>query len=236
MIPINFRNILSTARLVCFDFDSTIIKYECLDRLARLCHNYDQVKKITDKGMSGEIDFNTSLTLRMDMMKPKKKYIQTYERICSMDDFNPNVIRYINYLQNRKKDIFVISGGFEELIFKHTDMLNIPKENVICNKMFFDKDGKFTGFDNERPTAHSFGKRTVIENLKEKYDIENKRKDNHVHGLTENDGGVIMIGDGETDLQTKDVCDLFVGYGGVTVRQNVKDKAEVFITDFNDLF
>ena len=231
----NFRNILSTARLVCFDFDSTLIRYECLDRLARLSHNYEKVKEITDQGMSGKINFNTSLTLRMNLMKPKKEYIDTYQRISSRDDFNPNVVNFVNYLQNRKKDIFVISGGFEELIFKHTDMLKIPKENVICNKMFFDKDGKYTGFDNERPTAHSYGKSRVIKSLKQKFNIENKRKDNDVHGLAENDCGVVMIGDGETDLQTKDVCDLFIGYGGVTVRPNVRDKADVFITDFNDL-
>ena len=108
-------------------------------------------------------------------------------------------------------------------------MLNIPKENVISNKMFFDKDGEYTGFDNERPTAHSYGKCRVIKSLIKKYGIDNDNK-------RENNSGIVMIGDGVTDLQTKDVCDLFIGYGGVTIRPIVIEKADVFVTDFNDLF
>ena len=45
-----------------------------------------------------------------------------------------------------------------------------------------------------------------------------------------------MIGDGETDLETKDLCDLFIGYGGVKIRENVRDCSDLFVTDFKDLF
>jgi hypothetical protein len=42
-------------------------------------------------------------------------------------------------------------------------------------------------------------------------------------------GRRFMIGDGSSDLATRDVVDLFVGYGGVVSRDNVKRDAEVFI-------
>ena len=38
-----------------------------------------------------------------------------------------------------------------------------------------------------------------------------------------------MVGDGASDLATRGVVDLFVGYGGVVARQKVKDEADVFV-------
>jgi phosphoserine phosphatase len=40
------------------------------------------------------------------------------------------------------------------------------------------------------------------------------------------------VGDGVTDLETKPVVDLFIGFGGVHVRPRVKENAPVFVTDF----
>ncbi len=39
----------------------------------------------------------------------------------------------------------------------------------------------------------------------------------------------MMVGDGSTDLVTKSVVKLFVGFGGVERRQAVADGAEVFV-------
>ena len=42
-------------------------------------------------------------------------------------------------------------------------------------------------------------------------------------------GKRVMIGDGASDLATKRLVDLFVGYGGVTAREAVKEGAELFL-------
>ena len=42
-----------------------------------------------------------------------------------------------------------------------------------------------------------------------------------------------MIGDGVTDLEAS--ADYFIGYGGVNIMENVKDKADWFIEDFEDI-
>ncbi len=39
----------------------------------------------------------------------------------------------------------------------------------------------------------------------------------------------MMVGDGSTDLVTKNVVKLFVGFGGVKRRPAVADGAEVFV-------
>ena len=40
----------------------------------------------------------------------------------------------------------------------------------------------------------------------------------------------MMIGDGASDLATRAVVDLFVGFGGVVARQKVKDGADAFVS------
>jgi phosphoserine phosphatase len=40
-----------------------------------------------------------------------------------------------------------------------------------------------------------------------------------------------MVGDGATDMQAKPPADLFIGYGGVVVREAVRDGADLFVTD-----
>ena len=44
-----------------------------------------------------------------------------------------------------------------------------------------------------------------------------------------------MIGDGVTDLEARPPADMFIGYGGVVVRDRVKKEADWFVTDFNVL-
>ena len=45
-----------------------------------------------------------------------------------------------------------------------------------------------------------------------------------------------MIGDGKTDLETKDYVSCFIGYGGNKVRQIVKNNADYYYTDFRNFF
>jgi len=44
-----------------------------------------------------------------------------------------------------------------------------------------------------------------------------------------------MIGDGMTDLEAYPPADLFIGFGGNKIRENVRRDAPWFITDFTEL-
>lgn len=52
-------------RLVVMDVDSTLIRIEVIDELARAAGRYEQVAAITDRAMRGELDFQTSLRERV---------------------------------------------------------------------------------------------------------------------------------------------------------------------------
>ena len=56
-------------RLVCFDMDSTLIKAEVIDELAKHAGVGDKVAAITERAMQGELDFTESFKQRMALLK-----------------------------------------------------------------------------------------------------------------------------------------------------------------------
>jgi phosphoserine phosphatase len=56
-------------RLVAFDMDSTLIRIEVIDELARLAGVGDQVAAITEAAMRGELDFQASFRRRVALLK-----------------------------------------------------------------------------------------------------------------------------------------------------------------------
>jgi len=71
------------ADYIIIDFDSTFISKESLDMLAETClkrqENYHEIFKkieqITERGMSGEINFKDSLYQRIRLIKASKKEV-----------------------------------------------------------------------------------------------------------------------------------------------------------------
>ncbi len=56
-------------RLVAFDMDSTLIRIEVIDELARLAGVGEQVAAITEAAMRGELDFQASFRKRVSLLK-----------------------------------------------------------------------------------------------------------------------------------------------------------------------
>lgn len=59
-------------RLVVLDMDSTLIQQEVIDELARCAGKYDEVAKVTEEAMRGEMDFDESLRMRCEHLKVKE--------------------------------------------------------------------------------------------------------------------------------------------------------------------
>jgi phosphoserine phosphatase len=101
------------------------------------------------------------------------------------------------------------------------DSLGIPAHHIYANTLLFHPfDGSFLGFDDMEPTSRDGGKAAVVNILQD------------VHGHER----VVMVGDGVTDLQARPPAQLFIGFGGVHIREKVKDGADWFITDFQVSF
>ncbi|EFN84626.1 phosphoserine phosphatase [Harpegnathos saltator] len=203
---------------VTFDVDSTVTTEEGIDELAKFCGKGDQITELTKQAMQGDMTFQQSLSVRLRIINPSLIQIKEF-LYMHQPKLTSGIKELVSTLQTRGKQVFLISGGFHSLIAPIAAQLNIPPENVYANKLKFYFTGEYAGFDENQPTSKSGGKAEVIRHLKEE-----KRFKTIVH-----------IGDGATDLEASPPADAFIGFGGNVIRENVKSRAEWYVTNFNDL-
>jgi phosphoserine phosphatase len=97
-------------RLVVMDMDSTLIRIEVIDELARAAGIGAEVAKITERAMQGEMDYDESLRQRVGLLKGLD--VAVLDKIAAdlpLTDGAETLVRVLKRLGYR---IAVISGGF----------------------------------------------------------------------------------------------------------------------------
>lgn len=205
----NKQNVKYSA--IYFDLDSTLVDIEGLDELAKFYNKKAEVAKLTKKSMSGDVNLEDVFALKLAMIRPCrddfKKLGKLYKKHVVED-----AKETINVLQLLHKDIILMTGNFYPAVSYVTKYLGILDRNVYANQILFDNQGNYLTFDSKGPLSIAGGKRSLMLILK-----RNRYK-------------VVFVGDGSTDVATKPPVDLFIGYGGVVARQNVKTLSDVFLT------
>uniref|UniRef100_A0A2K5WT59 Phosphoserine phosphatase n=1 Tax=Macaca fascicularis TaxID=9541 RepID=A0A2K5WT59_MACFA len=178
------RKLFYSADAVCFDVDSTDIREEGIDELAKICGVEDAVSEMTRQAMGGAVPFKSALTERLALIQPSREQVQ---RLIAEHPphLTPGIRELVSRLQERNVQVFLISGGFRSIVEHVASKLNIPGTNVFANRLKFYFNGEYAGFDETQPTAESGGKGKVIKLLKEKFHFKK----------------IIMIGDGATDME-----------------------------------
>ncbi len=127
-------------RLVCFDMDSTLIQAEVINELAKKVGVGEEVAKITESAMRGEIDFSESFKQRVALLKGLKESVM--KEIAENLPLTEGVERLIATLKKYGYKTAILSGGFNYF------------GNYLKNKLGFDyvfaneleiKNGKLTG-------------------------------------------------------------------------------------------
>jgi phosphoserine phosphatase len=97
-------------RLVAFDMDSTLIRAEVIDELAKVAGVGDQVAAITESAMRGELDFQASFRKRVGLLKglPEAKLAEVSASIPLMDGAE----RLVSTLKRLGYKTAILSGGF----------------------------------------------------------------------------------------------------------------------------
>ena len=97
-------------RLVAFDMDSTLIQTEVIDELALLAGVGEQVARITEAAMRGELDFQASFHQRVALLRGlKASALQTViDRVPLMDGAE----RVTSTLRRLGYKTAILSGGF----------------------------------------------------------------------------------------------------------------------------
>jgi len=212
---------LANADAVCFDVDSTVIQEEGIDVLAESLGKGEEVAAWTKKAMDGNTKFEDALAARLDIIKPSRASIEK----CLEDhplQLSPGIDGLIESLQDRGVDVYLISGGFRIMIEPLARTLCVGRTNIIANTIFFDEStptGEYVGFCRDEPTSADMGKPKAVQQIKDQNGYET----------------IVMVGDGATDAQAKPPADAFIGFGGVAVREAVREKACWFIRDFDTM-
>ena len=97
-------------RLVVMDMDSTLIRIEVIDELARAAGVGSEVAKITERAMQGEMDYDESLRQRVGLLKGLD--VAVLDKIASDLPLTDGAETMVRVLKRLGYKIAVISGGF----------------------------------------------------------------------------------------------------------------------------
>jgi len=206
------------AQAVCFDVDSTVIKDEGIDVLAAHNGKLEAVREWTKRAMGGEIPFENALEARLQIIKPSEQNVSDVLAMHPLQ-LTDGFKEMLALVRSRGTEVYLVSGGFRQMINPIADLLNIPHDHVFANNLLFEADGSFKGFDPSEPTSRKGGKAVVVQQLLDKHNYH----------------PIIMVGDGATDMEARTHADAFIGFGGIAVREKVKNGADLFIRDWTEL-
>jgi len=127
-------------KLCVFDFDSTLMDGETIDFLAAPLGLEEKVAAITEKAMSGQLDFFESLTTRVGLLAGLD--VAKVEHICQNVPYMPGAKETIKALKQKGYKVVVFSGGFRNATAHAKDILGLDAD--FANVLHF-KDRKLSG-------------------------------------------------------------------------------------------
>ena len=97
-------------RLIAFDMDSTLIQAEIIDELAKMQGVGEEVSRVTEAAMRGELDFQQSFTRRVSLLRglPESRVYELLDRVPVTD----GAARLISTLKSQGYKTAILSGGF----------------------------------------------------------------------------------------------------------------------------
>ena len=167
-------------RLVCFDMDSTLIKTEVIDELAKRAGVGDKVAQITESAMQGEIDFTESFKQRMALLEGLSEDV--LEDIANNLPMMEGAEALIKNLKAYGFKTAILSGGFN--YFGNYLKRKLGVDYVYANTLEIE-NGKLTG-KVIHPVVDGNRKALLLKQIAEKEGIDPQQ--------------TIAVGDGANDL------------------------------------
>ncbi len=211
-----------------FDFDSTLVTLETLDEAINLTLKSHpekeklkkEIEEITNKGMAGELSQKDSILERLKLASLEKEHLTEISEKSAVN-MSQGIEELVKFLHKNNWEIYIVSGGFHEMIYHTADKLKIKRENCFANKFIFDENNNIIELEKNNPLSGAGGKHAVILDI-----LKNKKVKTSV-----------FVGDGMADLQTyeKESVQHFCGYGVNVVRKSVQEKSPNFFTEPEDV-
>lgn len=214
-----------TSPVFIFDFDSTLVRIETLEALADIALSdapdaaakKAEIASLTDQAMTGQVDFGTALRRRLELLALNRSHVEALsDRI--LDEASASIRRNVDFFERHAERVYILSGGFREVIAPLAARLGIAADHVLANDLIYDAEGRVTGLDDANPLSRDNGKPEVIKAL----------------NLT---GPVVMVGDGWTDAEVKlaGAADRFYAFTEVVSRQKVIEVADATAASLDEV-
>ncbi len=192
-------------KLVLMDVDSTLIAQEVIELLGAKAGVQDQVKAITDRAMSGEIDFEASLRERVALLKGLHESV--IAEVRDEISLTPGAKTLVFTLQKLGHTVAVVSGGFINVIQPLLASLNISHYRANTLEI---KDGHLTG-NLQGPVIDRAAKATALRDFAEFENVELEQ--------------TVAIGDGANDLDMIALAGLGIAFNAKPAVRAAADSA-----------
>ena len=100
--------------LVVLDADSTTLQDEVIELLAKEAGTLEEVSRITEQAMRGEIDFVESLRERVRSLRGTP--VTVFESVVKHVRITDGLLDLVRFVHAEKGIIGVVSGGFHEIL------------------------------------------------------------------------------------------------------------------------
>jgi len=212
---------------VIFDCDSTLSRIEGIDELARWLGREAEVAALTTQAMNGDLPLEAVYSRRLDLLQPTREQLKQLGQLYR-ETLVPDAAEVVRTLLAHGREVFIVSGGLFEPVRELGVWLGLPADHIFAVEVDYNQlsgrwwetwkhphghnpDERYLIHD-RGPLTEGAGKAQIIQRLRATYR-----------------GRAMLIGDGISDLEASQAVDVFVGFGGVVVRDKVKAQAEVFI-------
>ena len=153
------------------DFDSTFVKVETIDELAKFSLKDDPdseykvrvISHITNQAMCGEISFPDALEKRFELLSISRDDVKAIRKhIASL--VSNSFIKNKELIQSISDSIWILSGGFREIITPIVSEFGINKNHVLANSFIYNENC-VSGCDKENYLSKDKGKVEVRRSL-----------------------------------------------------------------------
>jgi phosphoserine phosphatase len=199
--------------LVILDVDSTLIEQEVIELLADCAGKRSEVESVTDRAMSGELDFTASLKARVRYLEglPDSVIAETLAK-CSV---TKGAEKLISAIHSAGGFVGAVSGGFSQLLDSLAKELNLDFHRANSLEIV---DGILTG-DVTGPIIDKPAKATALVEWAEELGLDLRY--------------TIAIGDGANDLDMMATAGLSIGFNA---KPRVRKAADIILgsTDLSE--
>jgi D-3-phosphoglycerate dehydrogenase len=167
--------------------------------------------------MNGDVHFMDALNERIIILEATQLHLDSLKNHLH-EKLSPSFKSVENYIRENADNIYVVSGGFTELIYPVVKEFGISESHIFANVFTFDETGLINGVDSAQFLAQKPGKIDAVKSLNL-------------------NGTVIAIGDGWTDYQIKKagLAHHFIAYTESISRPNVIKKGDTVAASFNEV-